>query len=122
MRKALVIPFVAAGLALVPAGCAPTGAGRLVSAGVCEFQLGRLDKAEEYLEQAVRDDPSHPRALFFLGRVHHAQNSLPRAIYYYQCCLDADPGYPEVGKYLRQAQREAGGIGEALRFVPLPGE
>ncbi len=122
MKKALVIAFVAVALAAIPTGCASVGAGQLVRAGISQFQLGRLDKAKECLEGALRENPSHPQALFFMGRIHHAENSLARAIYFYQCCLDADPGYPEVGKYLRQAQREAGGIGEALRFVPLPPE
>lgn len=104
--------------AVLLAGCAAPGSADLVKAGITEFQLGQLDKAKATLERVLDQEPSHAEALFCLARIHHAQRAFERAVYYYQCCLDADPGYPDVAKHLAEAQREAGKTGKLLRFIP----
>ena len=110
--------LVLLGCAAILPGCGPPGAGDLVKAGVSEYQLGRLDKAETMLLRALDTQPSDPEALFYLGRICHDQGSYARALYYYQCCLDADPGYPAAQRYLAEAQRRAGTAGRMLRFIP----
>ncbi len=103
-------------------GCAAPSVSEMVTAGISEFQLGRLDKAKGTLEQALGLDPANPDALFYLGRIYQARGDYVRAVYYYQCALDVSPGYPEVGKYLAEAQEKAGTAGKMLRFIPEPSE
>ena len=116
-RTALVGWIVLIGL-LTLSGCQAVGLQQRLKRGITEFQLGRLDKAKAQLEQALAISPSNPDALFYMARAHHADGAYEHAIYYYQCCVDADPGYPQVREYLAGAQRQAGITGPGLRFIP----
>ena len=118
MRTTLLMGVAFLSWVVVLPGCGGPAPVELVKLGVSEFQLGRLDKARTALQQALDREPSNPAALFYMARIHHAEESYAQAIYYYQCCLDADPGYPEVTRYLDEAQLQAGSGGRELRFIP----
>ena len=104
-------------------GCAdapPTE--QLVRQAVGDFQVGRIDRAKVTLRRALGQSPSDPAALFYMGRICHAEKYYEQAIYYYQCCLDADPGFAVARKHLTEARKNAGPSGEALLFIPEPSE
>ena len=108
---------------VVMSGCGGPDTRQLVTRGISQFQTGRLDQAEATLKQALAVSPSDPDALFYMGRVCQARGFYEQAVYYYQCCLDAVPGYPGLTEQLAQAQRQAGPAGTKLRFIPdLTGE
>ena len=123
MKRVILASLAVLVCASLLSGCGGVDTRQLVRQGVSQLQTGRLDEAEATLKRALAVSPSDPAALFYMGRVYHAQEFYEQAVYYYQCCLDADPGYPDVTKYLAQAQRQAGPAGAKLRFIPdLPGE
>ena len=123
MKRVILASLAALVCVSVLSGCGGPDTRQLVRQGVSQLQIGRLDEAEATLKQALAASPSDPAALFYMGRVYHAREFYGHAAYYYKCCLDADPGYPDVSKYLAQAQRQAGPAGAKLRFIPdLPGE
>ncbi len=113
MKTILLVGAVVLSCGVILPGCGSPSPAELVKAGISEFQLGRPDTAKEMLQRALAQEPSHPAALFYMARIHHAQKSYVQAIYYYQCCLDADPANLEAANYLRQAQQEAGSAGGA---------
>ncbi len=123
MKRGIIL-FLAVWICVVAlSGCGGPDTRQLVRQGASQFQTGQIDKAEATLKRALAVSPSDPAALFYMGRVYHAREFYEQAVYYYQCCLDADPSYPDVSKYLSQAQRQAGPAGAKLRFIPdLPGE
>jgi len=103
------------------AGCGNSGkATELVNQGVAEFNEKRYADAQASFAQAVELSPENPDALYFLGRTHHVQGRFARAEYFYQCCMDAAPGYPGVRKHLKDAQGRIGAYGDHLRFIPDP--
>ena len=113
------IALIAAAGAL--AGCGNSGkATGLVNQGIVDFNAQRYADAQANFAQAVELSPEHPDALFFLGRTHHVQGRFARAEYFYQCCMDAAPGYPGVRKRLKDAQGRIGAYGDRLRFIPDP--
>ncbi|KKL26948.1 hypothetical protein LCGC14_2390130 [marine sediment metagenome] len=113
-------------LAVLVAGVAGPGCGgpaapdELVNLAVADLQTGRIDRARAMLTRALDQSPSHARALFYMGRLHHAEKFYEQAVYYYQCCLDADPGYVAARTHLAEAQKLAGAAGDKLRFIPDP--
>ena len=116
-RTALMGWILMIGL-LTVSGCQAGGLNQRLERGITDFQLGRLEKAKAQFEQALAISPSNPDALFYTARIHHTQGAYEHAIYYYQCCVDADPSYPRVREYLASAQRQAGLTGPGLRFIP----
>ncbi|MDY7011138.1 MAG: tetratricopeptide repeat protein [Planctomycetota bacterium] len=123
MKRAILASFAVFICVSVVSGCGGPGTRQLVTRGVSQFQTGRLDEAEATLKRALAVSPSDPDALFYMGRVYHVSGFYEQAVYYYQCCLDAVPGYPGLAEYLAQAQRQAGPAGTKLRFIPdLTGE
>ncbi len=114
-----VAAYGVAGLlaAMLVSGCGPS-AGDLRDQGIGAFQVGRVDRAEDLLQQALDRDPTMPEALYYMGRVQHARGFYERAIYFYQCALDVDPEMAAVRRWLDKAQAELGPEGETLRFVP----
>ena len=113
---ALTMTVAGAGLA----GCRGRSYEKLISEGIADFQVGKLDAAAAKLERGLAGKPHHADGLFYMGRLHHARGQVGRAIFYYQCCLDVAPGRPGVKKHLAQAQKQAGRMGETLRFLPDP--
>lgn len=102
--KYTVIAVLAATLLL--SGCTQN-VRTLREEGVREFQLGRMEIARAYFRQVLREEPSDPAALYYMGRIAHDRGDLGRAVYYYQCCLDADPGFPTAGEWLLRARADA---------------
>ncbi|KPK83786.1 MAG: hypothetical protein AMJ81_07310 [Phycisphaerae bacterium SM23_33] len=100
------------------AGCGTPSTEALVEQGITYFQVGRLDQAETTLKRALDQNPSDPDALFYMGRICDLKGLQERAMYYYQCCMDADPSYVAAQKHLLEAQRQLGPAGQALRFIP----
>ena len=74
--------------------------------------------AAYYRERGLDVDPTHPDALYYLGRIYHNERFYEQAIFYYQACLDTDPSYPLAADFLDQAQRQAGRTGPKLRIIP----
>ena len=103
--------------ALLLAGCGP-GAAELRQRGIAEFQLGNEPQAKAYLQQVLDQHPSDPGALYYMGRIVHAEGAYEQAVYYYQCAIDADPSQADARKWLAKAQSDAGATGEILRFIP----
>jgi len=102
-------------VAVLAAGCA-AGRPTLVEQGVQQLETGWVDKAERTFTLVLAKDPSDPAGLFYMGRICQTRGLHERAVYYYQCCYDADPGYPGVARRLMQAQAAAGVSGAGLRF------
>ncbi len=107
MGRAALSGWVAWTCATLLAGCGAPSVEQLTLEGISEFQLGRIDRAESRLAEALQRKPFHADALFYMGRVHQAQNRYDRAAYYYACCLDAAPGYPLGQEYLTRARQQA---------------
>jgi tetratricopeptide (TPR) repeat protein len=88
------------------------------SGAVAEFQVGHLQEAKEVFQQALSRNPSDAFALYYMGRIACARREWEDAIFYLQCCLDADPSYSDARTYLALAEESAGSAGRKLRFVP----
>ena len=99
------------------AGCTPSTA-ELRSRGTSEFQVGHIPQARQLFQQVLECSPADPVALYYMGRIHHAEGFYEQAIYYYQCSLDADPRNAEARTWLEKVQKEAGLVGKGLRFIP----
>ena len=104
-------------LAILP-GCGPS-THDLLKQGISQFQTGHPDKAQEILTEVLSREPSNPDALFYMGKIAQSQGQYERAIYYYQCCLDADPSYVEAARLLAQAIKSADPVGKKLQFIPI---
>ena len=118
MRSAIVLACLAAGTALAAPGCGPTRR-QLIEQGITDFQVGRLDQAENKLSQALEKRFTDADALFFMGRICQVRGRHERAIYYYQCCLDVAPGYDAAKKHLAEARQQAGLMGSKLGGLPI---
>ena len=104
---------------LAAAGGCGVSAGEDRAKGIHEIELGRTSQAEERFRRVLDVAPSDPDALYYMGRLAQLRGDHEKAIYYYQCCLDADAGYRGVEQWLTQAQRAAGRKpGEEVIFVP----
>lgn len=86
--------------------------------GILAFQRGDLYGAERTLGNVLDRSPGDAQALYYMGRVCHARGQIVRAMYHYQCCLDAYPAHEQARVWLAKAQRQAGDIGRDLRFIP----
>lgn len=115
MNRVMIVLVLA--LAALTAGCGPTLEQQRTQA-IGQFQMGKLDAAEEGLQQVVSHRPGDSLALYYLGRVRHARNELVMAIYYYQCALTADPSNREARQWLERAKHDAGPIGPDLEYLP----
>ena len=112
----IVLSLIAAALL---SGCGGPSATNSREAGITAFQTGNTDKAKDHFNQVLGDQPYDAPSLYYMGRIAHAEGFYPRAIYLYQCSIDADPSQPTVQKWLSRAQEEAGeDMGKTLRFIP----
>jgi tetratricopeptide (TPR) repeat protein len=118
MKRTAVMGMVVWASAVILSGCGGPSTDQLVTQGVSQYELGHLEQAKDTLSRVVRADPANPKAHFYMGRVCYSQKFYEMAVYHFQCTLDADPGYPEIHKWLRDAQRAAGAAGTGLRFLP----
>jgi len=83
-----------------------------------DYQVGRADKAKPLFQAILDRQPSDAGALYYLGRIAMESGDLEMAIYYFQCCLDADPSFAQARGDLRQAEQLARPVGPHLRFIP----
>jgi len=118
MKRTTLAGWILAIGLLALSGCQAGGLEQRLKRGITDFQLGRLEKAKAQFEQALAISPSNADALFYMGQIHQAEGAYEHAIYYYQCCVDAAPGYPRVREYLASAEKQAGMVGPGLRFIP----
>jgi len=98
-------------------GCGPS-ISELRQNGVAEFQVGNADKAKDYFQQVLGRQPYDAATLYYMGRITHSEGAYEKAIWYYQCSIDADPRNEAPKRYLARAEEEAGQVGPALRFIP----
>ena len=124
--KHIAYGFCAMLLAALLAGCEPS-TNQLRSTAVAEYQVGHNKNAEKLFGQIIEQKPSDAESWYYLGRIAHAEGFLPRAIYCYQCCLDADPGYQPVDSadpgpryWLKKAKKDAGDIVGGMDIIPKP--
>ena len=103
MRLLAVAMIVAASVG----GCAPSAVD-IRDRAISEFQVGRIDRAEEMLRVVLDRRPFDPEALYFMGRVQHLQKNYVQADYYYRCTLDAAPGHSEARMFLRKVRQDMG--------------
>ena len=103
--------------AVMLAGCEPTKT-ELRNSAIGEYQVGNFSQSKEVFEQLLTEYPSDAVSLFYMGRIHHEEGFYEKAVYYYQCCLDANPRYTAARSYLEEAKQAAGQAGEQLQFIP----
>ena len=111
------LAFCGACVAMLVAGCGPSAA-NLRDKGISEFQVGHVERAENFLQQALDREPAMSEALYYMGRIRHAQGEYEKAIHFYQCCLDADPGFQQARRWLDKALQQTGPTGQTLLFIP----
>lgn len=80
---------------------------------------GDLERAREILERAHDTDPTHLRALYELGAVHHALGEIPEAAAYFQQGLGIDDGDAHLHTALALELAEMGMLNEALEHATM---
>ena len=116
MRRLALCLVVA--VLFVAVGCPGPSSSELRTRGISEFQVGHLDKAKTSFQQVLDRYPSDAESLYYIGRVNQAQGNYEQAIYYYQCALDAAPGFKEAAVWLDRARRESGADSQRLKIIP----
>lgn len=99
------------------AGCGPSPEDIRTQA-VSKIQLGHVDEAKQLFQRVLDRRPSDPVALYHMGRIAQTEGFHEQAVYYFQCCLDAAPGFYEARDQLDEARRQAGAAGDKLMFIP----
>ncbi|MHC4983511.1 MAG: tetratricopeptide repeat protein [Planctomycetota bacterium] len=94
-------------LIVITSGC-NLKARRLRDKGIAEFQIGRIDNARALLKQSVDLNASDPDALYYMGRVMHADKFYEQAVYYYRSCLQAKPSHLSAREWLAKAMAALG--------------
>ena len=67
-----------------------------VEIGVCNFNLHKLEPAEEFFKKALKLKPLHSKALFNLGVVHFNLNNREKAIQTWENLVKNIPDSPEA--------------------------
>lgn len=117
MSRSFCVVFLAAAAALpLLSGCSEAIHKR--DRGISMFQVGRIEKAQELLAASIREDAGDPKAYYYMGRVMHAQEQYEEALYYYQCCLQLQPGHEEARAWLEKARTALGPVSDTLMFLP----
>ena len=73
-----------------------------------KFELGQIDESKQLMDQVFAKLPSDGPNLYYLGRVAHSRGYYERAVYWYLCCLDADPKMEVAKPWLEKARDQAG--------------
>ncbi len=115
MRAILCLALLTAILA---GGCAGPSRQQLLNEASNEFYLGQVDRASQSLDQLAKRYPADPEVRYLQGRVAHAQQAWPQALYYYSAALDAAPWHDRARTWRARAERESGLKASTLRFVP----
>jgi len=114
---------IAVATALLMGGCAPDADQNSITNrndAIAAFQVGHVAEAKDMFERALSWNPADPDALYYMGRISCVEQDWERAIYYFQCCIDADPAFPTARPWLLYAEKAAGTVGDKLRFIPIP--
>lgn len=117
IMRYLAYGFCAMVLSSVLVGCDPSPS-ELRTTAISEFQVGHNQKAEELFQRVVDKHPTDPDSWYYLGRIAHADKKYERAIYCYQCAIDADPGYEPAKYWLKRAKADAGDVAQYLEIIP----
>lgn len=121
MRHMAWLPSVAA-LAVLACACGPGPDENSIANrqdAIAAFQEGRVAEAKAKFERALSWRPSDPEALYYMGRIACTEKDWEKAIHYFQCSLDVDPGLPTAREWLRFAEQSSG-LGDKLRIAPAP--
>jgi len=94
-------------MAVLP-GCR---AQHLRDSGISAFQVGRTDEARVLLKQSLDLEPSDGETLYYMGRAMQADGFYEQAIFYYQSCLQVEPGHKAAQKWLAKAMEALGPTG-----------
>jgi tetratricopeptide (TPR) repeat protein len=87
----------------------------LTNQGAAYLNLQQLDEAEKKLKRAIKIDPTHPEAHYFMGSVQYFGFSMSAAIKHYSEAIKLRPQYRDA-LYMRAASyAELGKYREALR-------
>ena len=82
------------------ADAAPTVTAPKIDLGVAHHRLGDLDRAEEYLLQALELNSNHPVALNELGIVYRETGRFAKAKQQYEAAIAVYPGYHHARRNL----------------------
>jgi len=82
------------------AASAPKLTAPLIDLGIAYHRAGDLEKAEQYLLQALALNPEHPSAYNELGIVYRETGRFAEARQSYQAALDVYPGYHHARRNL----------------------
>ncbi len=90
----------------------------MVDCGVCYFNLGHSDEAENLFDLALKRDPHQPVALFNLGIVYESRQENEKALSFFHRAMEAGP--PESMRNVLQQHMQ--GLMEKLgkKAPPLP--
>jgi len=99
-------------------GCGEPSPAKLRREALSEFQLGRIERARVLLRQVLDMEPGDADSLYLMGRIHYAKGAYETAMFYYQSCLDVNPGYPNARRDLADAERMAGPVAKDIRIIP----
>ncbi len=107
---------IALAAVLLTAGCtgARDRAEALATEGLAQARAGQLDRAVEIFRQALREDPSHPKARYNLGVAFLAQNRADEAAAEFRAFLAGKPDDAPGLFQLARAQARAGRPEEAI--------
>jgi tetratricopeptide (TPR) repeat protein len=81
-----------------------------LSGGISLLDEGRISEAREFFEELLKDDPSNPEILFYIGRTYLSENQPGRAVEFFEKATKLDPAnsvyHHWLGRtYGRQAMR-----------------
>lgn len=104
--------WIAAGLAMLLAGCSPSGPDLLLR-GDKQLREGNVGDAVRTLEQAAELMPDNARAWNHLGLAYHAASNAPEARKAYARAVQFDPNFPDPHYNLGTMEFELGRYAEA---------
>ncbi len=122
MRHLAWLP-IAVAIILPASGCGPGRNQNSITNrndAIAAFQVGHVAEAKAMFERTLSWNLADPDALYYMGRISCVEDDWERAIYYFQCCIDVEPGFPTARRWLLYAEKSAGPIGDKLRFIPIP--
>jgi len=115
--KNIAYGLIAMVLSAALIGCDPSPS-ELRTTAISEFQVGHNQKAEELFQRVIDKYPADADSWYYMGRIAHADKKYERALYCYQCAIDADPGYEPAKYWLKKAQADAGDVANYLNIIP----
>src|ERR1035437_8982791 len=112
--KSIICGICAISLAAFLGGCAPSE-DELRTDGIHEYQVGHHERATDFFQRVLHNDPSDAESLFYMGRIYHTQKLYVKAYASYQAAIDADPGfgYAEATKrYIKEVREQLGDLAD----------